>query len=168
LDPATVSSPHPLAFHLQVGSGATSDLRTAGLKTSDLQDGVPYAVEFEPLRNSEGEDFYFYFESSALPRGAATIHYSPDAVVEGACPECKRGTSAVVNGQPVSGNLQFYTYYGLRTRDKVALLLTRLAGGRPYLLGTRGYYVMLAAVYVLLLAAFLWRVAHAILEDERS
>ena len=73
-----------------------------------------------------------------------------------------------MNGQAVGGNLKFRTFYSLRTRDKVDLLLARMAAGRPYLLGTKGFYVGLAIAYGIVLGIFLWYVAQTILEDERT
>jgi hypothetical protein len=78
------------------------------------------------------------------------------------------GASATLNGQAVDGNLKFRTYYSLRTRDKVDVLLTRMAAGRPYLLGSKGFYAGLAVAYVIVLGIFLWYVAQTILEDERT
>jgi hypothetical protein len=43
-----------------------------------------------------------------------------------------------------------------------------MAAGRPYVLGTKGFYVGLAVAYIIVLGIFLWQTVLAILEDERS
>jgi hypothetical protein len=108
-----------------------------------------------------GQTYYFYLESAnTTAEEAIAARYNPNARLEGA--------SAYLNGQPVAGNLQFLTYYTLRTRDKAALLLSRMAEGRPYLLGTKGFYIALAAAYILALGAFLIRAAQVILRKQEE
>jgi hypothetical protein len=89
-----------------------------------------------------------------------TVHYDPDSVINGA--------GAYSSDQALSGNLKFHTFYSLRTRDKIELLLARMPAGRPYRFGTKGFYVGLAVAYIIVLGAFLWQTAQAILEDEGS
>jgi hypothetical protein len=88
------------------------------------------------------------------------VRYGPQSILEGG--------SAYVNGQPVTGNLQFQTYFSLRTREKAELLLTRMAEGRPYLLGVKGFYIGLAVVYALVLLTFLLQIARVILEEHKE
>ena len=159
LDSGAVRSMHPVTFHLETDPSAVEDLWTTTFNTSDVQDGTPYGFEFPPLRDSQGQSYHFYLQSADSTSGdAVAVRYSADAFVDGA--------SAYLDGQPVAGNLQFLTYYTLRTRDKVDLLLTRMAEGRPYFLGTKGFYVGLAVTYVLVLGAFLWQTAQAVVEEE--
>ncbi len=155
LDRATARSPHPITFHLKTDPAAADDLWTAQLSTEEVQTGVPYRFEFPPLRNSKGQTFYFYLESAdSVPGDAIAVRYSPGATLDGA--------SACLNGEAVAGDLQFHSFYTLRTRDKADLLLTRLAEGRPYLLGVKGFYVGLALIYALVLTLFLLQTARAI------
>jgi len=152
--PATAGS-RPITFHLKTDPAATADLWTAPLNTGEIQQGVPYGFEFPPLRHSKGQSFYFYLESADSESGeGVAVRYSPEAVLEGA--------SACLNGRPLTGELQFRTFYTLRTRDKADLLLSRMAEGRPYLLGAKGFYVALALTYALVLALFLLHTARAI------
>jgi len=146
--PATGGS-RQLTFHLKTDPAATTDLWTAHLNTGEIQQGVPYGFEFPPLRHSKGQTFYFYLEGEGV-----AVRYSPEAVLEGA--------SACLNGRPLAGELQFRTFYTLRTRDKADLLLSRMAEGRPYLFGAKGFYVALALTYALVLALFLLHMARAI------
>jgi hypothetical protein len=158
LVPATVTPAHRVTFHLKADP-ASKDLWTAELPTHDLQADKLYGFEFEPIRDSQGQTFYFYLESpESTPADAIAVGYSPNAILEGA--------SAYLNGQPVAGNLQFHTYYSLRTRDKFDLLLSRMAEGRPYMFGTKGFYIGLAVAYVLVLGMFLLQTAKALLKEE--
>ena len=162
LDSSLVRSAHHLTFHLKkVDSLATEDLWTADLSTDDIRDGEAHSFEFPPMRGSTGQAYYFYLQSAdSSPADAVTIRYDPASFLH--------GSSAFLDGQPVSGDLQFQTFYSLRTQDKMNILLARMTEGRPYLLGDKGFYIGLAVVYVLLLCAFLWRIAQAIQEEERA
>lgn len=155
LDRPAKRGAHRLTFHLKTDPAATTDLWTAHLNSNDIQDGAPYGFEFPPLRNSKGQAFYFYLESDDSASGEEfAVRYSPEIVLEGA--------SACLNGEPVAGELQFRTFYTLRTRDKADLLLSRMAEGRPYLFGVKGFYAALALAYALVLALFLWYTTRAI------
>jgi len=158
LQPPATGASRPLSFHLRGGVDATSDLWTATLDPGQIASGSPYAFEFEPLRDSRGKPFYFYLESpESQPGEAVRVVYGPTSVLD--------GSSAYVNGQQVAGNLVFQTHYALRTRDKVDLLLERMAQGRPYLLGTKGFYVGLAVLYTLLLLLLIWHVGRSITSE---
>ncbi|RPI56221.1 MAG: hypothetical protein EHM56_04640 [Chloroflexi bacterium] len=160
LQPPATGSGQPLTFHLQAGVDATSDLWTATIDPGQIVAGSPYAIEFEPLRDSRGRTFYFYLESpQSRPGEAVQFVYGPASVLEGG--------SAYLNGQEAAGNLVFQTYYSLRTREKVDLLLERMAEGRPYLLGTKGFYVGLAILYGLLLLLLIWHVGKKVTSGEK-
>jgi hypothetical protein len=159
LDRGTSRNEHPVTFHLARDPSGNEELWTANLNTSDVQDGAPYGFEFPPLRDSKGQSYYFYLQSTnSTPEEAVAVRYGPAAFVDGA--------NAYVDSQPVAGNLQFLTYYTLRTRDKVDLLLTRMAEGRPYFLGAKAFDLGLAVTYAVVLGIFLWRTAQAVLEEE--
>jgi hypothetical protein len=152
------SSHGNLVLHLRTAPNAANDLRTASLSLDEAANGRPYGFEFEPIRDSAGQSYYFFLEPSP-PAAArdATVRYGPESVLEGA--------SAYLNGEPLPGNLRFHSYYSLRTRERIDLLLTRMAAGRPYFLGTKGFYAGLALVYGLVLAIFVVQVARAMLEE---
>jgi hypothetical protein len=159
LDGARVNTSHPVTFHLKTSPSAAKDLWSTEFSTSDAQGDPLRSFEFPVIRDSKARTYYFYLKSPESPPGdALAARYSPDAIVDGG--------SAHLNGQPADGNLQFLTYYSLRTRDKADLLLARMADGRPYLLGTKGFYASLVVIYVLVLGLFLWRVAQVILQEE--
>jgi hypothetical protein len=156
MDRAATETEQQVTLHLKSDPSAADDLWSSSIHAGDLENGTLYPAEFAPMRDSKGRSYYFYLESvNSGPGSAPVVRYSPDATLENA--------GAYVNERPVAGDLQFYTHYTLRTRDKVDLLLTRLAAGRPYWLGSKGFYVGLAGVYLLLLLAFLWHAAKAVL-----
>lgn len=161
LKQGSVRSAQPVTFHLKTSPSSTEALWSAKFGSGDVQGREFYGFEFPAMRDSEGQTYYFYFEApTSTPGDGITVRYGPDAMLDGA--------RAYVNGQAVAGNLKFQTFYSLRTRDKVSLLLARMAEGRPYLFGTKGFYAGLAALYGLILGAFLWQLAQTILEEERS
>ena len=161
LDPDLVQNPRPAVFRLQDGTDSTNSIAIDEFLTGDVKENSPYSLEFPPIQDSAGRSFEFSLESpQSSPGDALTAQYAPDSVLKGA--------SATLNGRAVGGNLKFHTYYSLRTRDKVELLLTRMAAGRPYILGTKAFYAGLAVAYVIVLGIFLWYIAQTILEDERT
>jgi hypothetical protein len=157
-DRTTASPDRELVFHLKSDPGAPVDLWTSRLAIGDLEADGTYAFEFGPLRDSKGQSYTFSVESpTSTPAEAVAIRYGPNTALDGA--------SAYVNGQPVSGDLQFQTFYALRTREKLDLLLSRMAEGRPYLLGTKGFYIGLAVAYGLVLGIFLVQIARSIQQE---
>lgn len=163
LVPAAGDTTRPIIFHLKAGPDAGEDLYTAEFAPAQIKAGVPFGFEFEPIRDSKDQQFFFYLESpQSVPAGAgaASVRYSPTASLDRA--------SAYLNGQPVAGNLTFHSFYTLRTRDRVDLLLSRMAKGRPYLMGSKAFYVILAAAYVLVLGAFLYKVGTSIVKGSEG
>ncbi|MDD3829142.1 MAG: hypothetical protein PHY79_24495 [Anaerolineae bacterium] len=160
LEPPDSPASKPVTFHLRAGADAGPDIWTAAIDPGQIRAGVPYAVEFEPVRDAKAKTFYFSLESpESRPGEAVQAVYGPGVELEGG--------SALLNGQAVPGNLTFQTYYSLRTREKVDLLLERMAQGRPYFLGSRGFYVVLAAVYGLVLLLLLWSAAGKLTSEDR-
>lgn len=160
---STAHSNAHITVHLKSEPASAEDLWTANLDTQDVYDGMLYGFEFAPIRGSQGQTYYFYFESDeSVPGDAIAVRYSPHAALEGA--------TTYLNGQPAAGNLQFHSFYSLRTRDRVNLLLARMADGRPYMFGTPGFYLGLAVAYALVLGTFLWLVIRAVLRtpEERA
>ena len=153
-----VSGSSQVTFHVASSPDATSDLKSRTFDASTLLEGSPLSLEFDPVRTSKGQRFYFFLESDS-PSGAEgiTLGYDPQSVLDGA--------TAYLDGRPIAGNLEFRTYYSLRSRDKVDLLLTRLSEGRPYFLGTKGFYILLAVAYCLVLGVFLLYIAQRIIDE---
>jgi hypothetical protein len=161
LDRATASDAREVTFHLKNDPAASEDLWSTTFSTDDVQNGGWYTFEFPPIRNSGGQAYYFFLESAdTAPGGAIAVGYSADAVLDGA--------SAHFNDQPIAGNLQFRTLYSLRTREKVGLLLSQMAEGRPYLLGNRWFYAALAVTYGLVLGVFVLQIAKIILQEQEE
>jgi hypothetical protein len=154
LEPGTGQGAVAWVFHLKAGPDAEEDLWTATLQASDVTADGLYVFEFPPIRESENQRYYFYLESAAA---GVPVRYSPTALLA--------GSSAYADGQPLPGNLQFRTFYSLRTRDRVGLILSRLTEGRPYLLGTPGFYIGWGLAYVLVLVVFVLQLARAMLEE---
>lgn len=150
-----------VVFHLKADPAATTDLWTATVRAGDLPVEGFYGFEFPPRRDSHTQAYYFSVEApEAAPGQGIAVGYNPGSTL--------RGARAYLDGQPASGNLQFRTFYTLRTRDKARVLLSRLSEGRPYLLGSPGFYVALAGIYLLVLVAFLIQVAWAALREEEE
>jgi len=159
LDRNTAAADQEITFHLKESTAEEQDLWTATLRAGEIEEG--YAFEFPLFRDSKGKSFYFYLESAdATPGSAVAVYYSRGVVL----PE----SSAYLDDRPLSGSLRFQTFYSLRTREKIDVLFTRMAEGRPYFLGRKGFYVGLAALYAVLLGVFLWRIAEIVVREQEK
>jgi hypothetical protein len=116
-------------------------------------------LDLAPIPDSKGKTFYISIEADAPPGQGATVACSPVTDIE--------GSSTYLNDQPLRGTLQFQTYYSLRTRDKIDLVLTNLVEGRTHLLGSKGFYVGFGLVYACMLSLFVWQIAHTV-QDGRQ
>ena len=155
LVPAPGAPDRTVILHLKAGPAAQEDLYTAEINTAGIDPGAPLGFEFAPVRDSKGREFFFYLESpGTVPEEAPSLRYSPSSTLEPA--------GAYLNGEPLAGDLTFHTFYTLRTRDRVDLLLSRMAEGRPYLMGSKAFYLVVAAAYVLVLGAFLYKIGSQI------
>ncbi len=152
---------HQLTFHLKSAPEAAEDLWSTNLTSDAIQNNEAYGFQFPPICDSRGQTFYFCLDSiDSVPGGAVAARYGPTADLEGA--------SAYVNHQPTAGNLVFRSYYALGLTDKIEYFLGRMAEGRPYILGTKGFYIGLAIVYALVLVAFLLQTAKVILNEAKE
>jgi hypothetical protein len=158
LGPGGGGAAQDLIFHLQTEPLASEDLVTIKLSSAQIVAGTPLGFEFEAIRDSMGQRFFFFLEAPAAePEQALRLRYSPGATLEGA--------TAYLDDQPLLGSLSFHSYYTLRTRDRVNLLLSRMAESRPYFLGSKAFYLFLAAVYALALGAFLYKVGDQVVRE---
>jgi hypothetical protein len=92
-----------LVFHLLPGTGTDStveDIVTTEVDVSTLPDNSYWPITFDPISDSEGKSFYFYFEAPATVSGeAATVWYSQqDVYVNG---------NRMENGVATEGDLAF-------------------------------------------------------------
>ncbi len=134
-----------------------------GEKTVDVGPGASemgLRLDLAPIANSQGRTFRLSVESDAPPGQGVTVRYSPGSAVPDA--------SAYFDGKRIGGNLQFQTYYTLNTRQKVDLILTRLAEGKPRGLDSRCFYVGSGLVYAGVLGLFVWRIVMAALGREKD
>ncbi|MEJ2211988.1 MAG: hypothetical protein P8129_23555, partial [Anaerolineae bacterium] len=112
LVPPERDTARPLLLHLRAGSTAQADLYTAEFTTAEIAPGTPLGFDFDPIRDSQGREFFFYLESpGTAPDEAARVLYGPRSTLDNA--------TALVDGEPLAGDLAFHTLYSLRTRDRV-------------------------------------------------
>jgi hypothetical protein len=160
LDTESLTIPQRLTLFLREAPGAASGLAVRTLEVEAGNSATSARFGFSPIPDSEGKGFYFTLEApDAMPGQGLAAHFSRGASVEGG--------RAYVNDRPVPGSVRFLTYYSLSTDQRAALLLGRLADGRPGLLGTKGLYLAVGLAYITLLLPFLWLVAHAVVGREQ-
>lgn len=158
LDRASAGGARQIILHLKDDSQAGAGVLTREFWTSEVPGAVSYRFDMAPLRNSAGRTYTMILESPTSQAGdAVAARYSPTSALQ--------GSGAMLDGQRLAGDLQFQAVFTLTTPQKVDLLLTRMAQGRPHLLGWKGFYVGVALAYALALGTFLWQVARSLVDD---
>ncbi|MFQ5859860.1 MAG: hypothetical protein ACE5LU_30055, partial [Anaerolineae bacterium] len=90
-----------LTFHLRSDPTDPHDLVTRTFQTGELTHNQTLHVSFDPVPDSGDRSYYFFFEGT--PDSQVTAWYNTvDAYGEG---------TAVFDGQPQAGDLQFKTFY---------------------------------------------------------
>jgi hypothetical protein len=146
LDRAASSGGQAIVFHLKRAPDSPVDLVTRAVGTADVNGPTRKRIDFDRILESEGQSYYFYLDSPDSVESSIAVRYSPDADLEGG--------RAYENGRPLSGNLQFRSFYSPTALQRADILLKRLAEGRPSLLGTKGFYAVLALAYLGMLGLF--------------
>ena len=98
----------PVIFHLRRGlpEEVNQDIVTLKVQAPAIADDAYHSFVFPAIPDSQGQKFYFYFESPrSMPGDAFTFWATPDNVyLEG---------TRTVNHQPVPGDLCFVAYSDL-------------------------------------------------------
>jgi hypothetical protein len=159
LDVSSADPAQQIAFHLQTDASATEDLWSTGLSLGKAEGKQAVILEFPPIRDSQNKVYHFYLESFGNSPGEPMVVMSTP---ENMLPDA----SATLDRMPVTGTLWFQSYYSLRTREKIDLLLSRMAEGRPYLLGAKAFYAGVAAVYVIVLGSLIASIVGSIFKEQ--
>lgn len=150
-----------LIFHLRKGPEEEVDLAEIVVNASEIEDNTFRPFIFDPIRDSAGRTYYFFFESPLSAPG--------DAVTIWGCFE-----DAYPNGQgfrnhrPGAGDLSFLTYYRPGSLGKTGILLDRLAENKPLFWGDKRFYALLGVLYLSLFAFFWAAVAGQLADHERD
>lgn len=92
-----------LTFRLKVDPEAKEDLVVIKANARFIRDGFWYTFRFPPLRDSQGQSYYFSLESSTTdPENALTLWYTPAPIMSFGV--------RYENGKPATGCLRFKTY----------------------------------------------------------
>lgn len=143
----------PLVFHLRAAD-ADSDLVVLTVDASQVENNAYFQFQFPPIRDSAGRSFDFFLQAPQSKLGNALT-------IWGARQDVYPGGEAVFQGMQGGGvrDLTFRAGYDPTLRERVAILLQRMAAAKPSLWGDRWWYVTLAVVYLALLYAVFFRVA---------
>jgi hypothetical protein len=137
---------------LKTDPHAQADLWAQEFSLRGLTADALYRFDLEPLRESSGKRYYFALEAPACSPGSApSALWDPGGALE--------GSSVYRDGQPLPGALRFQTFYSLTTWDKVDLMLSRMAEGRPYVLGRKGLYAGMFVVWAVVLVLIVVQMA---------
>lgn len=138
----------PVTFHLRK-INSQDDLVLIPFSSSEVWGWHWKSFVFDPLPDSEGQTYHFFFESAAsTPEDTITL-----GGVEGDLYPHGMGT---LNGQPIRADAAFKTYYvGVTWGDKLTTLAHKITAGKPSLWGDVRFYALLGGIYLLLIARLL-------------
>ncbi len=97
----TGASDGELIFHLRKDVTSQEDLATRTFRTSDLTHNQTLRIVFDPVPDSRGRSYYFFFEGTAGSQ--VTVWYNTI--------DAYGGGNAVFSGQAQAGDLRFKTFY---------------------------------------------------------
>ena len=138
---------HDVIFHLRSSPEAEGDLAKITINAREIEDNRHRPFIFDPIRDSAGKSYYFFFDSpDSEPGDAITVWRT----IKNLYPEGR----ALRNHRGGGGDLVFLTYYQPSTLDKVDILLDPLAANKPLFWGDKRFYLLLALLYMALLSLF--------------
>lgn len=142
---------HDVIFHLRNSPQAESDLVTITINAREIEDNRFRSFVFDPIRDSAGKSYYFFFDSPDSEPGDAITLWG---TIKNLYPEGR----PFRNHRAAGGDLVFLTYYQPSTLDKLDILLDRLAANKPLFWGDKRFYPLLALLYMALLSLFMVQV----------
>lgn len=133
----------PVTFHLRK-INSQEDLVLIPFSSSGVWGWHWRSFVFDPLLDSEGQTYHFFFESpTSTPEDTITL-----GGVEG---DLYPYGTAVINGQPTFADAAFVTHYtNVSTVEKLSALADKLTRAKPSLWGDVRFYVLLGVIYLLL------------------
>jgi hypothetical protein len=144
-----------VVFHLKRSPAAATDLATVRVPATQIRNKQFQAFEFAPLPAAlKGESLYFYVESpdSAPAQIIAAWGYAADLYPGG------QAVFASATGGGAA-DLAFRAFYLPNAPERLAVVLNRLVEQKPWVLGWRGWYVVLGLGYLGLLLGLGWALA---------
>jgi len=148
-------------FHLRQSPEEEVDLVEIVVNASEIEDNTFRPFTFDPIRDSAGRSYYFFFESPlSVPGDAVTIW--------GCFADKYPNGQGVRNHRPGAGDLTFLTHYRPGLLEKAGILLDRLAEKKPLFWGDRRFYAVLGLLYLSLFAFFWVAVAGQLTDHEKD
>ena len=141
----------PVTFHLRK-DGAEQDEVRFTFNAGEVWGWRWRSFRFEPLADSAGQTYYFFFDSpTSTPDDALTM-----GGVEG---DLYPNGTALINGHPAFADAAFKTFYAdVSLTDKLSALVTRITQAKPSIWGDVRFYVLLVSLYLLLVIRLGWRI----------
>lgn len=148
-------------FHLRSDPESESDLVQISINGREIEDNQFHSFTFNPIRDSEGKSYYFFFDSPESVTGDAVTVWGTEK-------NLYAGGRAFRKHRPSRGNLAFLTYYQPSFMDKVSILLDRLAQNKPLFWGDKRFYLLLALLYLSLFGLFWVTVTGHLASEEKG
>jgi hypothetical protein len=143
---------HPVTFHLRQGVNSSDDLLSITFNASEVRGETWHTFAFPPVPDSGGKAYFFYFSSPDSGAGDAIA-------VGGVEGNLYSPGTAYLYATPANADLAFRTYYsGITLSQKVEKLAERMTEHKPFPLGNKYFYVLLALVYLILVTALTWKI----------
>jgi len=134
-------------FHLRSNPGSETDLVQISINGREIEDNQFRSFSFNPMLDSEGKGYYFFFHSpESVPGDALTVW--------GTQKNLYPGGRAFRNHRPGQGDLTFLVHYQPSSIGKARILLDRLAQNKPLFWGDKRFYLLLALLYLSLFGLF--------------
>lgn len=156
---------HEVIFHLRNSPQAENDLVKITVNAGEIEDNRFRPFIFDPIHDSAGKSYYFFFDSpDSLPGDAITVWQTmKNLYSEG---------QAFRDHQATQGDLAFRTYYLTDYQPsllaKIDTLLDRLTANKPLFLGDRRFYLLLGFLYMALLIFLIVHIAKSRPEKKGS
>jgi len=141
----------PVTFHLRK-HGADQDEVSFAFNASQVRGWCWQSFGFPTLAHSEGQTYYFYFDSpTSTPDDALTL-----GGVEG---DVYPNGTAFINGHPTHADVAFKTYYAnVSLAEKLSALAAKITENKPSIWGDVRFYVLVSVSYTLLLLLLFVRI----------
>lgn len=135
-------------FNLATAPSGGTRLVSIEFDASQVVNNHVRSFEFSPIGDSSGKTYFFYLEApDSLPGNAITAWTdSTNPYPEG---------MAYLEGRPVENDLTFVAYFRPNPWQTADVYLSRVARGKPGILGNQAFYAVAFAVYLGLTGTFL-------------
>jgi len=134
-----------ITFSLRTEPNAPQDLVTLTVDAATVDSSIYHTFAFPPLPDSEGQRYAFCLEA---PEAGLDQAITAIGTLEDVYPYGRAVFRDMWGAEAGVQDLDFHVGYRLSLWQTLSVLLDRLAANKPYLCGTRWFYVVLGILYL--------------------